>query len=498
MNLIRAARAGWQSFRAVASTSTPDYKAASTGRRLQSFLPSNTGPNTLIFSNGDLLRARARSLCRQNPWAAGALDSFVGNAIGTGIKPQSQHPDPEIKDRTQRAWMRWTDEADANWITDFYGLQAQVCRAVMQDGEVFVRLRFRRPEDKLSVPLQLQIIESDFVPLSETKTLTNGNRVLGGIELNAIGKRVAYWMHRDHPGESQFRAVNLSLARISADEVLHIYRPVRPGQLRGQPWLTPAITLLYDLEQYVDATVMRAKLANLMAFFIQKTNTNPTLNEEDNGDGTALAGVQPGSVHYLDPNEAPIFNEPIDPGADFATFLKTMLRAVARALGITYEQLTGDLEGVNYSSIRAGLLEFRRWCEAFQHQVIAYQFCRPVWRMWIEEAVLADTLPALAFRNVSAWDARWIPPGWPWVDPVKDIKAAVEGIRAGLTSRSAVVSETGEDAERIDEEQAADNKRADDLELKYDSDGRNPAKGPSGQQAEEEPEAPAKKKKEAA
>jgi hypothetical protein len=159
----------------------------------------------------------------------------------------------------------------------------------------------------------------------------------------------------------------------------------------------------------------------------------------------------------------------------YVEFMRVQLRKIAAGLGITYEQLTGDLTGVNYSSIRAGMLEFRRRAEQFQHQVMVFQFCRPVWTMWIRLAVVAGAISAPRYlqERRKYETPKWIAPGWPWVDPLKDITAKIQEIQAGLTSRSAAVAETGEDIETIDKEQAADNARADKLKLRYTSDGRN-------------------------
>ena len=137
-------------------------------------------------------------------------------------------------------------------------------------------------------------------------------------------------------------------------------------------------------------------------------------------------------------------------------FMRVQLRSIAAGMGITYEQLTGDLTGVNYSSIRAGLLEFRRRCEQFQHQQIVFQFCRPVWAAWIQAALLSGALKADP-NDSALYDVKWVPPGWPWVDPLKDVRANVMEVRAGFKSRSNVVSEQGEDIEAVDDEIAADN-----------------------------------------
>ena len=168
------------------------------------------------------------------------------------------------------------------------------------------------------------------------------------------------------------------------------------------------------------------------------------------------------------------FSSPADVGASYETFMRVQLRSIAAGMGITYEQLTGDLTGVNYSSIRAGLLEFRRRCEQFQHQVIVYQMCRPIWRAWIDAAILSGAL-AQAGDLAPYYEVKWIPPGFAWVDPLKDIKAQIMAVRAGFKSRAEVVSEQGYDSEEIDREIAADNERADALGLAYDSDPRKEA-----------------------
>jgi lambda family phage portal protein len=154
----------------------------------------------------------------------------------------------------------------------------------------------------------------------------------------------------------------------------------------------------------------------------------------------ALAGLEPGTLQILEPGEDIKFSDPADLGGSYSEFLRNQFRAVAAAIGITYEQLTGDLTGVNYSSIRAGLLEFRRRCEMLQHGVIVHQLCRPVWQAWLEQAVLAGRIDcawgyARAASQTPAYlTAKWIPQGWQWVDPQKEFNALKLAIRAGLTS----------------------------------------------------------------
>ncbi|MBI4902410.1 MAG: phage portal protein, partial [Acidobacteria bacterium] len=302
------------------------------------------------------------------------------------------------------------------------------------------------------------------------RKLENGNYIRAGIEFNGIGRRVAYHLYREHPGDTSNPMASTELVRVPAEAVLHLFRPLRPGQLRGQPWLTQVLIKLHELDQYDDAELVRKKTAAMFAGFITKNAPQDSLIGESNPDatGVALAGMEPGTLQVLLPGEDVTFSAPADVGASYETFMRVQLRSIAAGMGITYEQLTGDLTGVNYSSIRAGLLEFRRRCEQFQHQVIVFQMCRPIWRSWLQAAVLSGALSKAA----AGTDAKWIPPGFAWVDPLKDIKAQIMAVRAGFKSRAEVVSEQGYDAEAIDREIAIDNERADELGLEYDSDAR--------------------------
>jgi lambda family phage portal protein len=203
--------------------------------------------------------------------------------------------------------------------------------------------------------------------------------------------------------------------------------------------------------------------------------------------GVALAGMEPGTLQILEPGEDIKFSAPADVGSSYAEFMRQQFRAVAAAMGITYEMLTGDLTQVNYSSIRAGLLEFRRRCEALQHGVIVHQLCRPIWRAWMDQAVLegAIDLPGYRKDRRSYQAAKLIPQGWSWVDPQKEFNAMKLAIRAGLMSRSEAISGNGYDAEDVDREIAADNARADALGLVFDSDARHgqaPVSAPSDTQ----------------
>ncbi len=140
-------------------------------RRLVAWRVGGESINSLMLQGGELQRACARQLVRTNPYASNAAASFAAHAVGCRIKPSSLVEDGALNDQIQRLWLAWTDEADADGLTDFYGLQTMAARAMFEAGECFFRFRARRPEDGLSVPLQLQMLSSEHLHLAKCETL---------------------------------------------------------------------------------------------------------------------------------------------------------------------------------------------------------------------------------------------------------------------------------------------------------------------------------------
>ena len=447
-------------------------EGAMSQRRLRGWQPPLENINSLIASGGPRLLARSRELVVTNGYAANACEAFASNLVGDGIKPSSLIEDPALRDRVQRLWLAWTDEADADGLTDFYGLQAMVAREMFVAGECFVRLRPRRAEDGLLVPIQLQLLQSEMLPFDATETAPNGNRIRCGIEFDGIGRRQAYHFRRRHPGDSTDQGIATSeTVRVPAEDVLHIYRPIDAGQIRGLPHVAPAMVRLFLLDQYDDAELDRKKTAAMFAGFITKTAPEEQLmgEIEATDDSGATVSLEPGTLQVLLPGEDVKFSSPADVGGGYEAFQYRTLLSVSASLGLPYHLVTGDVRQANYSSLRAELVEFRRRVEQLQHGVVAHQLCRPVWARWLETAVLSGALelPDFARSPARYRPVNWIPPRWDWVDPLKDIQAQVLAMEAGIISRRKVVEATGYDVEEIDRENASDAKRAGDMGLTY-------------------------------
>ncbi|WP_276199987.1 phage portal protein [Chelatococcus sp. XZ-Ab1] len=453
------------------------FEAGQASRRLRHFQPSRAHLNTLIAAAGADITARARWLVRNNGYAANAIESWAGNVVGDGIKPSSLIADAELKARVQRLWLDWTDDSDAEGFTDFYGQQRRAAREVFIAGEVFFRFRPRRPDDGLMVPLQLQMIPSEMLPLSRNEQLPGGNVVRQGIEFDRIGRRVAYHFLRRHPGDVTDPGLAGEIVRVSAAEVIHVIDPVDAGQLRGISRFAPGIVKLFLLDQYDDAELDRKKVAAMHALFI--TTPAPAepfdIAESDEG-GERTMDLQPGQIVMLEPGEEVQTSAPADVGQTYEPFQYRTLLQVSAALGIPYAYLSNDMLKANYSNSRLALLEFRRRIEAYQHSVMVWQICRRVWARWLDTAVVSGALdlPDYEQQRRTWLGCSWLPPKWDWVDPLKDARAEIEQIEAGLKSRTQALAERGYDADQVDAEIAADRARERQLGLSFGSASSDP------------------------
>lgn len=457
------------------------YQGASQTSRMRQWIPNRNHINTLLAAEAPLLRARTRQLIANSPYGANASETFVSYATGTGIVPSPKIATPGLRAAIKTAWTDWTDEADADGLTDFYGLQNLAARALFDAGEVFVRRRDRFASDGLSVPMQLQLLEAEQLDQAFTMQLPNGNAIRQGIEFNAIGKRVAYHFWRSHPGD--FTQGQLGeRTRVPADQVLHVFKPLRPGQIRGRPWLTAAMVKMFDLDQWDDAQLLRQKFAAFFMAFIEQEqgdiNDTGLVNEDTVADekGTAEVDMEPGLAHLLPKGHKVVFSDTPDVGANYEPFYYRGLLALCAAMGLPYFAVSGDTSKANYSSLRAALLEVRRRIEQFQHETLVFQLCRPVYNWWLPLAVMVGTVRIPGFAAAPRIYSRvnWITPRWDWVDPLKDMQAEKLAVDNGFKARGEVIEGMGNDPNEVDERIAEDQSRETRLGLKFVRGGQAP------------------------
>lgn len=438
------------------------YEGASTGRRTQGWKRPTSDPNAATAPYARALRDVARDLVRNNPYAKSGLRKIVNHTVGWGIYAKSR-PRNRALERVWRAWAG-TTKCDADGRHDFAGLQKLVMRTVVQSGEALVRRRIRRPEDGLPLPLQIQVLEPDFIDTNKHGiTLPNGGRIVYGVEFDGIGRRVAYWLYPEHPGNSAWPAATSQ--RVPAAGIAHVYECDRAGQSRGVSMYGPAIPKLKDFDEYEDATLVKQKVAACLAVVTTDVDgTSPALGTADDTQSPATDSLEPGMVLNLPPGRSVNVVQPPSV-AEYGDYSKTTLRAIAAGIGTTYEDLTGDYTNLPFSAARMSRVEHWQQVDDWRWMMLIPQFCAPVWEWAMETAVvmgLTEVIP----------EADWAVQPMPALEPDKEGLGVQRNIRTGIQTLSGALRELGLDPEDHLREMAADNALLDELGLVLDSDPR--------------------------
>ena len=456
------------------------YQGAQFSRLTADWVTSNTSADSEVYGSAQKLRDRARQLCRDNDYARQALRAIEGNVIGQGIPFQSQvrmqrggKLDTGVNDAIEAAWKRWSyaQHCHTGGKLCFADIERLVIRACAESGEVFIRL-VRQSFGGSTIPLAMEVIEADQLDDGLNGRSQQGNEIRMGVEVDGWGRPIAYHFLAYHPGDYQFSNQQISTQRhkrIPAEEVIHLYRSERPGQTRGVTWFASAIQRLHHLAGYEQAEVVRARASSALMGFI--TSPEGELIGDDVMDGERVSNFEPGVFKYLNPGEEVTVPSLDSPDGQFEPFLRAMLRAMAAGIGCSYETISRDFSTSNYSSSRLSLIEDRDHWRILQSWLIE-NFHRRVFSEWLDLAVLSNALalPGYEQQPERFKAARWMPRGWAWVDPAKEVAAYKEAVRCGFKTLADVVAEQGGDLDELLLARKSELAKLDEMGIVVDSD----------------------------
>ena len=460
------------------------YEAATIGRRTQGWKRTITDANSAIGPSLARLREIARDLVRNNPYAESALTTIADHAVGWGIVATQQH----------EAWKRWTETTaiDADGRHDLTGLQKLVMRTVVESGECLIRRRYRRIEDGFPLPLQLQILEPDFLDSFKDGPTPNGGRIVQGVEFDALGRRAGYWLYREHPGSTSLASSARfgASSRIPAADVLHVFKSSRPGQVRAPSWFAPVLLRFKDFDEFEDATLMKQKIAACLAVITSDTDGSaPALGSTDEAT-PEIDSLEPGMILNVPPGRDVQVVQP--PSVrEYADYSKTSLRAIATGIGVSYEDLTGDYTGMPFSAARMSRLRHFARVEDWRWRMLIPQLCDPVWG-WAMEASAIMGFPVIPSTD-------WTAPPLPMIDPANEALGALRNVRTGISTLSEEIRARGYDPARFLDELENDFKELDRRGLVLDCDPRKMTQAGQSQAAPTKTDAasaPAKHKEE--
>lgn len=422
--------------------------------------------------NFRLLRARARTFARNNPWIVGFLDEAANNVVGAkGIMLQAMirtalgKPAKATNDEIERGWKEWSypENASADGHDSFIELERQIIQTVIVDGECFVR-RLRGFPNRFGYALQ--IIDADLV--DETYNVGAGpgqNRIRMGIEVDRYNRPIAYhvWTRYAEDADGTERKRD----RIPAEDMHHLFvRWHRSNTVRGITWFAPVLVSMRHLGEYEVNHVVAARAAATKTAVIVNNHPDAVANFEPpkKGEEPRMFELEPGVMPELMPGQDIREIDPTFPTANYGDFVTAVLRAVARGLKVSYLTLTGDLRQANYSSMRAGLLPERDHWRSLQVW-FATHFHRVTYRDWVDMAALKGAIAVDARLGSDYYDVAWRGRGWKWVDPKNDLEAAQIEIQLGVTSRQRIAAEQGNDYEEVIDEIEYEVEYADDHDV---------------------------------
>ncbi len=450
-----------------------DYDAAGRGRGTAGWSSRGTAADAEIAADGPLLRHRMRDLVRNNPMAAQAVQVLVNNIVGTGIRPRAATGDAGLNRQVDALWKRWVSSCDQHGHTDFHGLLGLAVREMIEGGDVFAIRRNVRAAGVRDVPLRIELREADHLDAARFDSRTDGSRISQGIEYDRNGRRAAYWMFADHPGDtSPVFTRRLDSTRLPADRVAHLFERQRV-QSRGVPWGTPAMRAIRDVDDWQQAELVRKRTEACLVGIVfgadeDQQSIAPVVEDAA---GNRIEQFEPGLIAYARGGKDIKFNQPASTAGVYE-WHRVQLHIIAAGFRVPYALMTGDLSQTSFSSSRVGLNEFRRMVEQLQWQTVIPMFCEPIWRWFVDAAVMAGLLP-----EGMEIAAEWGPPKFESVNPLQDAQADLLEVRAGFSTLPQQIARRGYDPDEVLAEWAGFAQKSDAAGLVFDSDPRRVTKG---------------------
>lgn len=424
------------------------YAGAEANRLTNNKKPRNQSADSELLGpfGADALRAWSRALVRDNAYAWGVVDTIVSSVVGCGITAQSQVETPEgtdiedVNETRDKVWSEWCEICDVNGRLNFAEIQQLAQREMVEAGEVLIHL-VNTPSLKYRgiyrpVPLAIELIEADRLAVEKDTykvRATDGNRITRGVELDELGKPLAYWIYPEHPN-GPYTTGRQEPERIDAKDILHLYRMDRIGQTRGVSWFAPVMSWLRDLGVYVDNEIQASAVASCFGIAI-KTNGRPgaglmpsTDSEATDVNGNRLEYLEPAMVTYLNEGESIESINPGRPNSASEPWINLMLRGISVGTGLSYEVVSRNYSGTSYSSSRTSMLEDRRRFRRWQRYMVGH-CCQPIWDRFCDQAATAGVNGFASMTEIlddrrSATAVEWQTPAWEWVDPQSEQSAS--------------------------------------------------------------------------
>ena len=450
-----------------------NYAGANTGRLFADWLSgSSKSADAELRPALRTLRERSRDLERNSDYGRRFIEIVKGGAIGAqGIRLQSRARtdngdlDTPGNNEIEAAFRHWSTDCSIDGRLNFIQAQQLFIQTVARDGECLVRL-LRNPGNEYG--FSIQILEADRLDEEMNGRTRGGEIIRMGVQMNEWDRPTAYHLYKDHPGASDLTRPENDHITIPANEMLHAFRKDRPSQHRGVPWMAPAMSRIRLLDVYEESEVVASRIgASKMGFFTSELDPE-SYTGDDLDEHTPVNEVSPGQFEQLPPGMDFKEFSPDPPTSAFGDFSKSILRGIASGLGVSYVALANNLEGVSYSSVRAGEMADRDHWKLVQRFVID-EFCTPIYNAWLA-STMTNSVLSIPITKLDKFtrSAEWTPRSWAWVDPQREIQSQILGLKAGVLSLADVQANYGRDVEELFTQLTQEQNLSSEVGLDYD------------------------------
>lgn len=432
------------------------FKAAEVDRLKLGWTTFGASIDSEIYRSLAILRARSRDLWANNEYAKRFVFLAKNNLVGpNGVLLQNKSKntagqlDKADNDIIEQAWRNWGKKGQFDVTGRLSRIDSErlFVETAINDGEVLLRIIPGFDNDS---NFAVQFIDCDRLDINRNvqSDPVTGNRVVMGVELDKWSRPVAYHILKRHPNAHVVEYGDNEYLRFPASEIIHAYLCIRPEQTRGIPWMHAAMISLNDLGGYREAAVIASRVGAAKMGIFTSPDGEGFMGDDVDSQGNLLTDAEPGTFEQGPAGMKLESWNPTYPHEQFEAFNKAVLRGISGALGTAYHTLSSDLEGVNFSSARAGVLDERDGWQCLQNWFVQ-SFHDTIFPLWLSHQLSIGkiNIPAYRFDKLNA--ASWQPRRWSWVDPLKDEQANALAWSMRTKSLSDIIKERGDDPSTV-------------------------------------------------
>jgi lambda family phage portal protein len=478
-------------------------------RRTEHFQPAWRSGDAAIYESSDLMHRRTRNESLNNAQIKRIVEALQDLIVGPGVLTFADPFDPllDLTDLSRESldpllsYALESDDLFDEWFSereqfDVAGkrsgpeIQRMLLAECVERGGCLLVRSTAKGAGRI-VPRAWQVIEYDQLDLSHDRPsgADGQNKIMHGIELDSVGREVAYWVYDDHPYDD-FSGSSIAgkSSRIAAERVIHVCLFKRPSQSLGMSWLHAVGQNNFDRDKFLGSELQSAAKAAtlLLVHYMKNLRGGQNLGLLDDGDASdefgnenMKLGSSPNALRVGHEDKVELI-ENSRPTSSADEFLGILDHDTAGGVGLSYYSLTGRYDRTNYTSVRGALLAEDSHIRPLQNW-FASTVALPIRRDFHRQAIALGKLKSVSAeqfvenpRRFSRFDA--IGAGRDLLDPEAETNAATGKLRACLTTLKQECARRGQHWIRVLRQIALENRLLDILEIALDL-----SKGQGGQ-----------------